>query len=255
MSHHTPAFLVALLLASAAAHAQDEPTPRTSGGLIGLGVSSGYQYLGSDEHRTQAMPMLEYRWANGWFAGGRGLGYRVISSPGLEAGVGIGLDMGRKESRSAALTGLGDVSRRPELMSFARWQLGGGFSLDGDVRWGAGNDRNGLQLNVGAGYDIDIAPRWRLGTKVSATFANSSYLQDYFGISATQAARSGYAVHEAGAGLRDIRLGVSLSHSIDRHWMLNLGVDHTRLQGDARDSPIVREADPTTARLGVGYRF
>jgi len=252
---HRAALLLSLLVAGTTAHAQGDAKPPAEGGLIGLGVGSGYQYLGSDEHRTVFMPMLEYRWANGISLGSRGLGYRLLSAPGVEAGIGLGLDMGRKESRSAVLSGMGDVKRRAELTGFGRVQLGGGLSVDGDLRYGAGSGSNGLQLTVGASYDLALAPRWRLGAKASATFANESYLQDYFGVNAAQSARTGYAIYDAGAGLRDIRFGVSLTHAIDQHWLVNLGVDHTRLQGDARNSPIVREADPTTARLGVGYRF
>jgi outer membrane protein len=252
---HRAALLISLLVAGTAAHAQDSLRPPAEGGMVGLGVGSGYQYLGSDEHRTIFMPMLEYRWANGISVGSRGLSYRLLSAPGVEAGVGLGYDMGRRESRSAALTGMGDVKRRPELTGFGRVQLGGGLSVDGELRYGAGSGSNGMQFTVGAGYELNIAPRWRLGAKASATFVNESYMQDYFGVNATQSARSGYGLYDASAGLRDIRFGVSLTHAIDQHWMLNLGVDHTKLQGDARYSPIVREADPTTARLGVGYRF
>jgi outer membrane scaffolding protein for murein synthesis (MipA/OmpV family) len=80
-------------------------------------------------------------------------------------------------------------------------------------------------------------------------------MQSYFGITPEQSARSGYAVYEPGAGLRDIRLGSSLTYIINRDWAATLAVSASSLQGDAKDSPIVRERNPVTGVLAIGYRF
>jgi MipA family protein len=227
-----------------------------SGGRVGLAAIAGYKYMGSDERRYLALPTIDYRWSNGWFAGmGNGIGYRVASSPEFQYGVRLTGDFGRKEHRSAVLRGLGDVDARPELGTFFNWQFARDFSLTSSLRYGSGNERDGLVVDVGAQHGIQLAPQWRLGMSVSATWANRSYTQSYFGITPEQSARSGYAVSEVDAGLRDVRAGVSLVYFINRDWAATLAMSAGSLQGDAKDSVIVRERSPVSGVLAVGYRF
>lgn len=225
-------------------------------GRVGLAVIAGSKYLGSDERRTLLLPTLDYRWKNGWFAGvGNGVGYNFSSNPQMQYGLRVAADFGRKEHRSEVLRGLGDINARPEAGAFFNLHASQALSFSSSLRYGSGNDRNGLLLDVGAHYGLQVAPQWRLGTSLSATYANRNYMQGYFGITPEQSATSGYAVSEAEAGIRDVRAGVSLTHIINREWAATLAVGATSLQGDARRSLIVRERTPVSAVLALGYRF
>lgn len=255
--------IATLLTAGTCAHAQFMDSVNLPGsgseggeGRVGAAVIAGYKYLGSDERRVSAFPGIDYRWANGWFAGfSTGVGYKFKSDPQWQYGLRLAADLGRKEDRSSALHGLGDINPRPEAGAFLNWYASPGFTLTSSVRYGAGNDRRGLVVDVGARHGLQLAPQWRLGFSVSATYANRNYMQSYFGITPEQSANSGYAVSEVGAGLRDVRAGVSLTHIINRDWAATLGVNATSLQGDAKDAAIVRERTPVTGLLGIGYRF
>ncbi|MBX3623324.1 MAG: MipA/OmpV family protein [Rhizobacter sp.] len=227
-----------------------------SSGRVGLVGIAGYQYLGSDERRNMLLPTIDYRWSNGWFAGvGNGVGYRFESSEQLQYGVRLTADFGRKEHRSSVLRGLGDIPVRPELGGFLNWQLSRSVSLSSSLRYGAGEDRNGLVVDLGAHYGLQLAPQWRLGTSLTASWVNRNTMQAYFGITPEQSARSGYAVSEVGAGLRDVRLGLGLIYFINRDWAATMALSATSLQGDAKDSVIVREATPVSGILAIGYRF
>lgn len=225
-------------------------------GRVGLAAIAGHQYLGSDERRWSLFPAIDCRWANGWFAGvGNGVGYKFNSDPQWQYGVRLAADFGRKESHSSVLQGLGDIRARPEAGAFLNWRAPHDFTLTSSVRYGAGNDRHGLLIDVGVRHGLQLATQWRLGTSLSATYANRNYMQGYFGITPEQSVASGYAVSEAGAGLRDVRAGVSLTHFITRDWAATLAVSASSLQGDAKDSVIVRERTPVTSVLALGYRF
>src|SRR5690606_26259659 len=113
-------------------------------------------------------------------------------------------DFGRDEDRSAALHGLGDIKARPEVGAFYNLQPTPHTFITTSLRYGAGQGRDGLLLDVGAGVNAQLAPAWRLGAGVSATWANANYTRSYFGIDAGQAARSGLAVYRPGAGIRDV---------------------------------------------------
>jgi outer membrane protein len=235
----------------------DGPEPEGKGqGRVGLAAIASHRYLGSDERRYMVLPSVDYRWATGWFAGvGNGVGYRFKSSPQLQYGVRLAGDFGRKESRSPVLFGLGDIPARLQIGTFLNWHLARELSLSTSLRYGSGEDRDGLVVDVGLHTGTQIAPRWRLGAGLSATWVNAATMQSYFGITPEQSARSGYAVSTVGAGVRDVRLGTSLIYFINRDWAATLAVSATALVGDAKASVIVRERTPLTAVLAVGYRF
>lgn len=225
-------------------------------GRAGIALIAGSKYLGSDERRYLLLPTVDYRWKNGWFAGvGNGIGYRFASSPQFQYGLRLAADLGRKEHRSEVLRGLGDISARPEAGAFFNMQLSRDLSFSSSLRYGSGNDRKGLVLDVGAHYGLQLAPQWRLGAGVTTTYVNREYMQGYFGITPEQSARSGYAVSQVGAGVRDVRVGASLTHFINRDWALTGALSATALQGDAKRSVIVRESTPVSAVLALGFRF
>ena len=260
-----PALVLAATLAAACggAHAQAFDAVRLFGkptgdgeGTVGAMVITGHQYLGSDERRTSALPLLDYRWANGWFIGTtNGVGYMFDSAPSTQYGVRLTGDFGRNESRSAVLTGMGDIKARPEIGAFFNYLPTRDIFLTSSLRYGSGTDRKGMLLDLGAGYAMQLSPQWRTAVGVAATIVNRELLQDYFGVTPAQSAASGHAVYTAGAGLRDMRVNLSVNYFITSSWTLTGAVSATTLEGDAKNSPIVRERTSTQGILALGYRF
>ncbi|MFM9887670.1 MAG: MipA/OmpV family protein, partial [Burkholderiales bacterium] len=127
--------------------------------------------------------------------------------------------------------------------------------LTSSLRYGAGNDRNGLLLDLGAVYSISLAPQWRLGLGVAGTYANAEYTQTYFGVDAAQAGRSGYAPYSPEAGVRDVRANVALSYQLSPKVIFTGALSAVSLQGDAKRSPLVRDRSTVNAIVGVSYAF
>ena len=231
--------------------------PAGSGeGSVGAALILGHRYMGSDERRTALFPALDYRWANGWFAGTtNGIGYKFDSAPNLQYGLRLTADLGRSESRSLALAGLGNITARPEFGGFLNVYFSQEFFLTSSLRYGSGNDRKGGLLDLGAGYATQLAPQWRGAVGVGATLANREYMQGYFGVTAPQAVTSAYAAYDAGAGLRDVRANASVNYFITPQWTLTGVLSMSSLQGDAKNSPIVRKATSVTGVAALSYRF
>ncbi len=225
-------------------------------GIVGAVVISAPEYAGSDERRVLVLPSFDYRWKNGWFAGlTNGIGYALPSRPDLQYGLRVTADLGRKESRSDALAGMGSVQPRAEAGAFFNYLPTREIFLTSSLRYGAGNDYDGMQIDLGAGYATQLAPQWRVAAGVAATLVNAAYMQAFFGVTPQQSASSGYAVYSPGAGFRDVRVNASLTYSIDARWSLTGGVTVSSLQGDARDSPIVFEPTPVSGVLVLSYNF
>ncbi len=263
----TVALAAGLAIASAGVFAQalelnyDELRPVAegggrSGGRVGAALIAGHQYMGSDESRTSLLPIIDYQWSSGWFAGiSNGVGYDFSSQPGLRYGLRLTADAGRKENRSSALAGLGDISARPEIGAFLSAGVGSGLMLTSSLRYGSGNDRKGFLASLGADYGLALAPSWRLKLGVGATLANADYMQEHFGISAAQSATSGYAPYSACGGVRDVHASAGITYSIQKGMNVSAQLSETSLQGDAADSPITRQKTSPTALVAFSYAF
>lgn len=256
-------FAAATLAACGAAQAQAFDAVRLFGvpeedgaGTVGAVVISAPEYMGSDERTIMALPSIDYRWKNGWFAGfSNGIGYLFPSRPDMQYGLRLTADIGRKQSRSDALDGMGSINPRPEAGLFFNYFPTREVFLTSSLRYGAGNDRNGMQVDLGAGYGTQLSPQWRTAIGVAATWVNADYMQAYFGVTPQQSSGSGYPVYSAGAGFRDVRLNASLTYAIDARWFLTGALTVSSLQSDARDSPIVFDATPISGVLALSYAF
>jgi MipA family protein len=230
--------------------------PGNDGGTAGLAVIAGTEYMGSDERRTLVLPILDYQWANGWFAGvSNGVGYNFSTSPSMQYGLRVTADLGRKASRSDALRGMGDIDASAELGGFFNVALTSGFSLTTSLRYGAGNNNKGLVADLGAVYSTEFAPQWRLSVGAALTAVNAEYMQSYFGVSAVQAAASGYRGFTPKAGIRDVRSNVALSYQLSREISLTGVLGTVTLVGDVADSPLTRKKSSVNGFAALTYAF
>jgi outer membrane protein len=268
MKIHARALLKATLLASMAfaghsafAQAFDAARiygaiPDRDGGAIGLGVFGGQKYLGAKETRVMAVPVIDYQWSNGFFAGtGNGVGMNFSRSPQVSYGLRLTADFGRDEDLSPTLNGMGDIKARPEFGGFLNYSIDRSFVLTSSLRYGAGNDRKDMQVDLGAVYSTMLAPQWRVGVGAAITLVNADYMQTHFGVSTAQAARSGHAVYSPGSGLRDARANLSLTYAINKRAAITTALSARALQGDAKDSPLTRKANSIGGGVVGTYLF
>jgi MipA family protein len=225
-------------------------------GVIGLVVLSNPAYAGSDERRTRGLPLFDYQWANGWFAGvSNGVGLNLSSDPQLQYGLRVTADLGRKERRADALRGMGDIDAKAEAGAFFNLMLSGGWQTTTSLRYGSGNDGRGLVADVGLGFGTALGPQWRLGLGAAVSLVNADYMKSYFGVDALQAPRSGYAVYTPRSGLRDVRASGSLTYALDPRSAVTAAAAVIQMQGDAADSPLTRKRTAASAVLVYTYAF
>jgi outer membrane scaffolding protein for murein synthesis (MipA/OmpV family) len=224
---------------------------------VGLGVNVAPRYQGADESKTTGIVGFEYRWANGWFVGGDDgvAGFQLNATPQLQLGLAIGGDDGRKESASRYLAGMGNVDERATLNLYAKTAVNDQFGLSTGLQLGVGSSGKGGLLKVGGSYGVSLASATRMAFNVGATLANADYMQDYFGVSASQASASGYRRYTPSGGLRDVTVGVAMQHDLSKDWMLFGNLSSTTLSNAAKDSPLVRITTSQSAFAGIAYKF
>jgi MipA family protein len=239
----------------------DGPMKASSEFMVGLGVANGAAYLGSDERRTRALPVLAARWSNGWsagiggFAGTGGVFYRFPSSTPWSYGLRLTVDLGRDEDDADALRGMGDIEARPEAGAFVSYALLPGLRAGAAFRYGSGNDRDGLLGELSVRGMVPVSSNLRLTAGLLATLANASSMQSMFGVDAGQSLRSGYALYMPGSGLRSVDLQLGGMVDLGSNTMLMLGVTGRSLLDDAANSPLTRDRWSLNALASLSYRF
>lgn len=223
--------------------------------LLGLGVGNAAAYLGSDERKTRALPLIAARWCNGCFAGTGGVGYRFGGDSPLSWGPRLTIDPGRDEDDADALRGLGNIKARPELGVFASYALLPGLRVGSSLRYGSGNHREGLLVDLSVRGMVPVSSTMRLTAGLTATLANTKSMQSQFGVDADPSLRSGHAIYNPGSGLRDVGLQVGGMVNLGPRTTLLLGLQGRSLMGDAKDSPLTRERHSVGAMASVAFRL
>jgi MipA family protein len=83
-------------------------------------------------------------------------------------------------------------------------------------------------------------------------------LEKFFGINASQAARSGLSQKDADAGFKDVGVTLGVNWQFTKHWFTGLSGTYERMIGDAGSSPVTRDAGDKNQGSGgiyVGYKF
>jgi outer membrane scaffolding protein for murein synthesis (MipA/OmpV family) len=269
--------VLACLVASAAVVAQT-PSPlqewQYSSGLIlatmfapdlpefrmisGVGAAVQPVYDGSRAYRARGGPVIDIQFKDIAFAStGDGIGYNVVRTRGLQLGVSMAYDLGRKERDDYAnLTGMGDkpVSAVPKL--FGAWVVSEQFPLviRADIRH---------LLRAGGGSVADLGAYFPLpGSSAhlamflgpSITVANRRYLQDLYGVTNQESASSRHIVYSIEqSGIEATGLGFSAIWTLSRHILVTVDAAINRLGRLAAGSPLVERSSGHVAALSLDY--
>jgi outer membrane protein len=230
--------------------------PGSDGGLIGLGAVMGTEYRGSDQRRNMVVPLLDYQWSNGWFAGSsNGIGYNFSKERGFDYGVRLTADFGRKENRSDALHGMGDIAAKAEFGAFLNYALSREITFTSSYRYGSRNNNKGGVLDLGAVYSIMLPPSWRLAIGAATSVVDSDYMQTNFGVTQAQATRSSYTAYTPKSGIRDLRASTSLTYIINPRTSMTAVLSYSSLGDEAKNSPLTRDSHSLTGVLAAVYAF
>lgn len=287
---HKMKTLLALSLAVACTAVQaqtpaNNPMPDGSRDLyVGLGAVSEPQYQGSNERRVRALPLLQLAWSNGVFISGMSAGVHLSQDPALEYGPLLALQSRRGSdgtdgdigalgqqtipgvsspatTRSGAaggnaLAGMDEVKARLQAGAFVNYYVTPTLRLTNSVLYGAGKWRQGLAWNLALQHTAaELTAHHRITYSAGVTLVNSSYNASFFGVTDSEAFASGHPAYAPRGGVQDVYLAARWNWALSPDWMLASGARLTRLQGDARHSPLVQRPTNFSLSTGLAYRF
>ncbi|MGO4828906.1 MipA/OmpV family protein [Cupriavidus sp. 2KB_15] len=235
--------------------------PETPTWAVRIGAAAIYRprYDGASNYYVLGGPSLDVRYRDLFFAStGEGIGVNLVSTPNWRAGLAISYNIGRREADDHDhLRGMGNINFAPEAKVFVDYVVSKEFPLviRANIRRAMGG-ADGWTGDVGAYLPLPGSSEkfyWFVGPTMS--FADSRYMNTWFGVSAEQSARSGYAQHNAGAGIKSYGAGLSAMWFFHKHWFVTSDVSVSQLVGSAASSPVVQRATSFSGDMSFNYQF
>jgi len=224
---------------------------------LGFGIGFTPDYIGSDDYRLRAIPLIDIRYKEVWRLNGSLLSFSAYKKNNLEIGPLVNLHFGRRQNRNPALGGLGDIGTTFEVGAFVRYKTDA-MLLSADYRHGLGeNIRSSIQ--VSAAHGIYKKENFLAFLGFRAKWLSKSNMQSAFGISEAQAASStiGLPAFEASSGVSNVSANLVGAYSINKKARVLGLVSYGHLFGSAANSPLTADGvgSPSQVVVGAGLAY
>jgi outer membrane scaffolding protein for murein synthesis (MipA/OmpV family) len=220
------------------------------GGLAGLPA-----YEGSNEQRLSPAPTVDIRYKDlAYLSIGEGIGVNILRGTNYRAGVGLTYDMGREHNIATRLAGTRNIDPAPVFKAFAQYAFVP-VVLSADIKQ-ALTSYQGLTADIGAYMPVVANEKVQVFIGPEVTFADSRYMQAYFGVNAQNTGpQSHFRHYNANGGLKDAKLGVASLYHFTDHWFVDGDLAVERLLGSAPGSPIVQTDWGYSVAATLNYTF
>lgn len=259
--------IAAFLLLSPAAHGQPANDPFAANGkssvwsvTLGAGALVRPTFEGSDRYFVSPVPFVSVNYNDMVSLDTSGLN-AYWRKDGLQIGGGLTYSLGRFQGGNSVFTqgderlnGLGNIPAALGLRAFANYKLGP-VVLGATLTKYLAEGNNGLLIDGLVEMPIRLGDRTTLTGRLSATWADQSYMQTWFGVTPGQSITSGYAIYQAESGIKNVGLGINLRHRLGTNWILSADAGLVRLTGAAEYSPMTVSNMNMNILAMVGYRF
>ncbi len=232
------------------------------GVALGAGIEYEAAYNGSDEYEVEFEPAAAVQWRRDnqmLFFEGFELGWRGrfadhwLLQAGLEEDDGLEPD----DSDDGALDGLPKRDSHIVGVLEARRGIGGDWRNWIAVRVLGGESDAGLLGVLSVGHVFgDVRPDGT-GTEIFAfvTFADSTYINNDFGVSEADSAASGLAPIDLDGGFRSASVNLIHRRNLGQRLQLVAAAGYEIYSSDIADSPIARDDFEYDLELSLVWRF
>jgi MipA family protein len=285
-AHSTSVFATLMLLSvgaatSATAQTSDKKQAAATSPWsfsAGLGVARSSEYEGAKRAVSGVVPdfNVSYQLA-GWGkislgSKARGLSWTFIDSEDYSLGLVLQGDAGRNDRSDGTLLRPGSkrLAGMGEIRPTTEWGLTGHVLFGAPIYFvlskGLGdgkitgqnfriNGHGGTRLEVGLDLPLQLSDALTVSVSPNLQWADAEYTQTYFGVTAAQAARTGFRPFKAKGGVKSVGLNLGVGYKLDKQWSVNAGVSLSTLRGDASLSPIVQKKNQSSLSAGFLYDF
>lgn len=252
--HHSKPALLALLALTAGVHAAGEG----SDSRFSLGIAAGYTggvYKDYDGNHWHAAPLLHYESPH-IYLDGASAGVKLYNSETQTLTLGASYDGNAFKPNRSRDPRLQQLDRRKSgINADLGYRLDTGYgSLQTTLSQDISGNSKGTQIEVQYGYTWAVSPQLAITPAVGATWADKKYNRYYYGVSETEAARSGLSAYHAKGGISPY-VDLSAQYHISPHISAFAGVRAEKLSGAVKDSPMTEKKAAYSGMIGATYNF
>jgi outer membrane scaffolding protein for murein synthesis (MipA/OmpV family) len=231
------------------------------GGALGAGIEYETAYAGSDEYELEPdlAGALQYRTGNHLFSWeGLELSWTTRPQDQWYLQIDLGLDGEREEDSSddGRLDGLDEKDDELSATTDLRYAFSGEWRNYVGTRISVGDSDFGTKGFLFLGHRFS-ARQDGGGTEAFfySTFGDGNHLNSEFGISPSEATRSGLAATDLESGYRSSGLRLVDRRFASEHIQIVSGLEFEYYGSDVQDSPIAREDFALEVELSMLYHF
>lgn len=221
---------------------------------LGAGFGALPDYVGSDNYRLKALPIVDIRFGKRWRLSYNRLSFSAVKKGGWEFGPLVKYKSGRSESRNPALAGLGNVKATAQVGAFLKYKDSRKM-VTAEYRR-ALSEMQGSSIRVTLAHGLYESGPFKLAAAARAKWMSGEAMQTNFGITADQAAQStaGLPAYSTKAGMAEFDLNLLARYDVQENHRLLWLVSYGRLMGSAADSPLVSMAGSRDQfKIGMGF--
>lgn len=222
----------------------------------GAGLVSSPYSLGSKKQHTIAVPRLDVRYKDWFFANPvDGVGVQTNLN-GLTVSAALGADMNTRDPKAGdRYANLSKVGAAPAIRLRAGYEYGD-FTTEAVVssRLGSSN-KGGTTLQLEESYSLYAAAKTLVNVGVTARLMDDKFAKNLVSISAVDAAQSGLPQYRAKSGLLDVGVFAQVVYPVSDRWTVFSKLQVNTLEGDAKKSPLVERRTAPTFLLFGSYTF
>ncbi|MBL0370775.1 MipA/OmpV family protein [Rhizobium sp. KVB221] len=167
------------------------------------------------------------------------------------------LDMPRDADDSSDLKGLKPVKLGVEVGGFAEVYPTDWLRMRAEVRQGI-RSHQGIVADLAADAFYDVTPVVRVSAGPRVSFASADYVDAYYGVNASESAKSGLSKYKAKGGIQSAGVGAAINWQATENIDTSAFGEYKRLLGPVGDSSLVQERgskDQYLVGVSATYRF
>lgn len=215
-------------------------------GFLAIGPGAVPEFDGSKDY--ELIPFIVADVNKGRFSlEFRGLTARldVLDHDNWSVGPVVNFRGGRNDDIDGPVGQLDELDAAVEAGGFVAYGFGGDrtgrgrTTFDLSVLTDATSTHEGTLATFGVSHALVRTNTWFVDAGASVTWADDKFTDAYFGISAAEATRTGFAAYTAESGVRDAGVSLTGGYQFNPRWGVIGRVGYSRLLGDASDSPLV----------------
>jgi MipA family protein len=220
-------------------------------GVMGMTVPKAQ---GSDEYKITPAPMVDITWKDLIFLNRDGLGAYAVSTDNFHFGAAVNYASGQDSSDVGLGSDIGKLDGGASGALVARYNQGP-FYIGAKVSHQFTGTDTGYLGTVSAGGMIPIGDQFLAMGSIGVEYADSKYMESYFGVSGAQSSATGIAAYSPNAGFKSVDLSIGLGYRLSDNWMVMGTGGYSRLLGDAASRPVTKDENQFMAGIGIAYSF